>query len=101
MEQKLSPLFKRNISDLLSLVEILQIVSHVSFCSLLLLMLPSCFYLGFSFKCQPFLFQNHLKAWYFCKFLCFFYCDLTEYWGLFHGEDLSLYVTNFSVFLSS
>ena len=73
VEQKLSPLFKRNISDLLGLVEeILQIVSHVSFCFLLLLMLSSCFYLGFSFKCQPLLFQNDLKAWSFCKFLCFF-----------------------------
>ena len=101
MEQKLSPLFKRNISDLLGLVEeILQIVSHVSFCFLLLLMLSSCFYLGFSFKCQPLLFQNDLKAWSFCKFLCFFYCNLAEYRDLFHGEDLSLYVT-FSVFLSS
>ena len=101
--QKFNPLFRSDISDSLSLVEeILQIVSVVFILFLtafdVILMLLFRF---FFCKSAPLVLKRFESLILFVRFCVVFYFNLAERRGFFHGEDVSLYVTTFSVFLFS
>ena len=98
--QKVNPLFRSDISDSLSLVEeILQIVSVVfilfltAFDVTAMLLFRSFFYKSASLVSKRF--ESLIL---FVKFCVVFYLNLAESRGLFHGEDISLYVTTFLYF---
>ena len=101
--EEFNPLFGSDISDSLSLVEeILQIVSVI------FILFLTAFDVTVMFLFRPFfcksasLVSKRLKSLIlFIKFYVAFDVNLAERGGWFHGEDVSLYVTTFSVFLFS
>ena len=101
--QNFNLLFRSDISDSLSLVaEILQIVSVVFILSLTAFDVTSMhLFRSFFCKSAPSVSKRLENLIMFVKFCVVFYLNLAERRGLFHGEDVSLCVTTFSVFLFS
>ena len=101
--QKYNPLFRSDISDSLSLVEgILQTVYVVFILFFTAFDVTSMLlFRSFFSKSAPLVPKRLESLILFVKFCVIFYFILAESRGLFHGEDASLYVTIFSVFLFS
>ena len=94
--QKCNPLLRSDISDSFTLVEeILQIVSAV-----FILFLFSLYSMLRSFFCKsaPLVSKRFESLVLFVKFCVVFDLNLAQRRGLFHGEDVSLYITTFSVY---
>ena len=101
MGQKFNALFSSDISDSLSLVEeLLQIVSDVYILFLTAFDVTLMLLFRFFFcESAPLVLKRFESLILFERFGVVFYFNLAERRSLFHGEDVSFYVTTSSVFL--
>ena len=100
MGQKfINPLFRSDISDSLSLVEEILQIASVVFILFLTAINVTLMLLFRSFFCKsaPLVSKRFESLILFVRFCVVFDLNLAERRGLFHGEDVSLYVTTFFV----